>query len=139
MRRNREEDFRAGLEILEPFLAELDFALKVLPATRAAEGTCYSALFVWGNHAVTLTHLFGLDSVTYSVGMMSVEHTRYLDALGVREGAGFPVTADDPLAGYHALLGDLESRLMPFFEEPDREFMDIAAIWGQRRRPAATG
>jgi hypothetical protein len=139
VRHNREEDFRAGLQALVPFFEEQDFTLKVRPPHLGDEGTYYSAQFTWGNHAVTLIHLFGLGAVTYSVGGMSIDHVAYLEALGAGEGAAFPVADDDPLSGYRALLSDLETRMKPFFEEPDREFMDIAASHGQPSRPWLPG
>jgi hypothetical protein len=135
MRLNREEDFLAGLEILRPFFEERDFELRKFEPYPDKEGVTYSAQFVWGNHTVTLTHMFSLGPVTYSVGRMSIEHTAYLDALGVRKDASFPAFADDSISGYSALLQDLETRLTPFFEEPDREFMELAAKHGSQGRP----
>jgi hypothetical protein len=136
---NREEDFRAGIELLTPLFEQQDFALKLRDPFDAEDGTYYSAQFVWGNHAVTLVHHFGLSSVTYSVGAMLVEHEAYLVALGVRPDAGYPTQSDDPIAGYRGLLGDLEGRLRPYFEEPDREFMEIAEAHGRRGRPWLPG
>jgi len=132
VRLNREEDFLAGIEILEPFFAAQDFQLRVYPPFRDKEGTFYFAQFVQGNHAVTLEHLASLGPVTYSVGSMSIRHEDYLDALGVRIGAAFPAFASDSATGYSALLSDLESRMTPFFEAPDREFMEIAEVHGRR-------
>lgn len=131
----REQDFLAGLEVLKPFFEERDFELLIRPPFIDAEGTYYSAQFVWGNHAVTLVHLFGLGPVTYTVGGMSIEHLAYLEALGIRNAAAFPTADDDSLSGYNALLQDLENRLTPFFEEPDREFMELASTHGERFRP----
>lgn len=136
MRRNSEDDFHAGLEALRPFFTDWDYELKIHPPHHAEDGVYHSAQFIWGSHAVTLIHHFGLGPVTYTVGAMTVEHTAYLEALGVRVDSAFPVSDDDdPVAGYHALLSDLESRLMPYFEEPDREFMEVAATYGHRGRP----
>jgi len=132
LRLNREEDFRAGLDILAPFFEAWEYQLRDLSPLVDEVGTHYSAQFAWGNHTVTLTHLFGLDSVTYTVGAMSIEHEAYLDALTVRTGAAYPATDNDSIAGYHALLSDLETRMSPFFESPEREFMELAVMHGRR-------
>lgn len=135
MRLNRETDFCAGLDILVPFFEAWDYQLRVFPPVVDGEVTHYSAQFTWGNHTVTLIHLFGLGSVIYTVGAMSIEHEAYLDALTVRTGAAYPATADDPIAGYSALLSDLETRMTPFFESPEREFMELASMHGRRGQP----
>lgn len=129
---NDEADFLAGLEVLRPFFEEYDFDLRAQPPRENDAGTAYSAQFVWGNHRVTLVHRAVLRSVTYTIGTTSLEHASYLEALGVRQDAAFPPKSDDPAAGYVALLSDLHSRMMPFFEEPDREFMELADAARQR-------
>lgn len=139
MRRNREEDFRAGLELLSPFFEAEGFDLVVYPPHEDDAGTFYSAQFTWSGRAVTLVHLFDLESVTYSIGQMMIEHSAYLDALGVKRDAAFPPSAEEPLAGYTALLSDLESRMTPFFVEPDRDFFEIAALHGKRGLPRIPG
>lgn len=127
---HREEEFLAGLAILAPFFQANDFELKVLPSVAEEEGTRFSAQFSWGNHAVTLVQSASLGPVTYSIGGWSLEHTAYLEAMGVQRGATFPACrageGDSALAGYSALLVDLERLIRPFFEEPDREFIELA-------------
>jgi len=137
MSHNREDDFLAGLALLTPFFEEQGYELQVYPPYAAEEGTYYFARFFWGNHSVTLVHADGLERVTYTVGGMSIEHEAYLDALAVRMGSSFPADSgsDDPLAGYRGLLGDLETRITPFFEFPEREFMEFAATHGRRGLP----
>ncbi|PKQ30419.1 MAG: hypothetical protein CVT60_00125 [Actinobacteria bacterium HGW-Actinobacteria-10] len=133
MSHDSHEDFRAGLDILSPFFEAEGFELVVYPPFAQDESTYLSAQFVWSGRAVTLVHRSGLESVVYSIGQMLVEHTAYLEALGVRPDSAFPPAHDaDPAAGYTALLSDLESRLRPFFDEPDREFFEIAAVHGER-------
>jgi len=139
VRQNREEDFRAGLEVLMPFFEARDFGLRVYPPFLAEEGTYFSAQFTWGNHAVTLVHLLDLGSVTYSIGAVSMEHEAYLDALRVKRGAAFPAADDDSVSGYAALLSDLETRMTPFFEEPDRDFVELAAVHGRQGRARIPG
>lgn len=137
--RTAEADFHAGLELLTPFLEERDFELIVHPPLADDEQTFYSAQYVWSSRAITLIHLHGLASVTYSIGQWCLEHVPYLEALGVREDSAFPPAIDDPLAGYRALLNDFETRLAPFFDEPDREFIELAQMHGQRGRPYIPG
>lgn len=139
MERNREEDFVAGLDILTPFFEAEGFELVVHPPHTAEAGAFYSAQFVWSGRAVTLVHLFDLESVTYSIGQMMIEHSAYLDALGGRRDSSFPPSARESLAGYAALLSDLETRMTPFFEEPDRDFFEIAALHGERGLPRLPG
>lgn len=139
MRLNREEDFRSGIELLTPFFEEHDFELNVYPSSPGADGDYYSAQFVWSMRAVTIVHRFGLEAVTYSIGQWCLDHAAYLDALNVREGSAFPAQDEDPVAGYRALLSDFETRLRPFFEEPDREFIEIAMVQGTRGRPWIPG
>ncbi|MHB9003655.1 MAG: hypothetical protein ACYC6C_06265 [Coriobacteriia bacterium] len=140
MTRNLQDDFRAGLEILSPFFDAEGFELVVHPPFTDDSGTYYPAQYLWSGRAVTLVHRFGLESVVYSIGQMVVEHTAYLEALGVRPDSAFPPADDaDPVAGYAALLGDIESRLRPFFDEPDREFFEIAMTYGERGIPSIPG
>jgi hypothetical protein len=126
-----EHDFLTGLQILAPYFEAQDFELRVYPPLAGQDGTIYFAQFVWGNHAVTLQHHRALGPVTYSVGAMSLTHEEYLAALGVAMGAAFPPDHAGGVAGYSALLSDLESRLSPFFEAPDREFTELASLHGR--------
>lgn len=137
MTHNSQDDFLAGLAVLTPFFEEQGYELQVYPPYVDDDGTYYFARYFWGNHSVTLVHADGLDRVTYTVGGMSMEHEAYLDALTVRLGSAFPaaVSADDPLSGYRGLLGDLETRITPFFEFPEREFMEYAVTYGRRGLP----
>jgi hypothetical protein len=136
---SQEREFKAGLEILSPFFDARDFDLRIYPPVPDGGGTVYSAQFVWGNHSVTLIHRASLSDVAYSIGAMSIEHAAYLQALGVLMGATFPALTDDPLEDYRGLLADLEERVTPFFEEPDRDFMEIAEIHGHRGHPWLPG
>lgn len=121
-----QERFVTGLEVLRPFLESLDYRLEtVLDAEEP--GTC-RARFNDGRRSIFLTHDEGLRLVVYSIGRFSIEHTAYLDALGVRLGAAFPPL--DPAEGYSALLLDLQDLLVPFFEFPDRDFIEIAQLHG---------
>jgi len=54
---------------------------------------------------------------------------------GSPAGALFPTAhafAGDSVTGYRGLLGDLETRLRPFFEGPARDFAAIAIAHGRR-------
>jgi hypothetical protein len=132
----QEHDFMAGLDTLAPFFEARDFDLRIYPPALGNEGEIvYSAQFMWGNHAVTIVHRVGLSDVVYSIGAMWIEHAAYLEALGVLMAAAFPASTDDWREDYRGLLADLEARVTPFFEEPDRDFMEIAELHGHRGRP----
>lgn len=140
MTRNSQDEFHAGLDVLAPYFEAEGFELVIHPPFTHDQETYYSAQFLWGGRAVTLVHRSGLESVVYSIGQMRLEHTAYLEALGVRPDSAYPPAHDaDPVAGYAALLSDLESRLRPFIDEPDREFFEIAAMHGERGLPSIPG
>ena len=66
-----------------------------------------------------------------------MEHTFYVQALGLTAAAKFPCFTDDSISGYPALLHDLENLLSPFFVGPEDEFIAIAKLCmqAQQRRP----
>jgi hypothetical protein len=73
-----------------------------------------------------LNHLYSLGPVIYSVREFSVEHTFYINELGLTNAAQFPCYVDDSISGYPALLHDLENLLLPFFVGPEDDFIAIA-------------
>lgn len=131
---DRQEVFEQGLALLVPFFEELDFVLIAAPCDPDV-ASC-RAQFSWGHHLVSLSHGTRLDQVIYTIGTASIEHGAYLRALGVEHDARFTGGAIEGVDAYEALLGDLQSRLMPYFESPDREFMELAEVHGFRGRPA---
>ena len=63
----------------------------------------------------------------YSIRELSVEHTFYIQALGLTASARFPCFADDSISGYPALLHDIENLLSPFFAGREHDFSAIAS------------
>ena len=125
-RYNRKEDFELGLNQLVPFFESVGFSLFRGEPSIDREGTSYSARFVRSPRAVELNHLYSLGPVIYSIRKFSVEHTFYVQELGAIAAAQFPCFVDNSIAGYPALLHDLENLLSPFFTGPENDFIAIA-------------
>jgi len=133
-RYNKQEDFEFGLAELAPFFESLGFSLSRGEPDADKGGTSYSARFVCPPRSVELNHLYSLGPVIYSIRDFSIEHTFYVQALGLAAGARFPCFTDDSVSGYSALLYDLENFLSPFFTGAEDDFISIAAQYMQRQQ-----
>jgi hypothetical protein len=58
--------------------------------------------------ALELHTRYALGIVNYLVRDQSIEHSRLMEALGVRADAAYPGYSDDPLDGFRHLRADLE-------------------------------
>jgi hypothetical protein len=125
-RYNKQEDFELGLSQLIPFFQSRGFSLSRGTPHSDREGTSFSARFVCFPRSVELNHLYSLSPVIYSNRQFSVEHSYYIQALGLTDAAQFPCFADDSVSGYPALLHDLENLLSPFFVGQEGEFIAVA-------------
>ena len=125
-RYNRQEDFELGLSQLIPFFRSRGFSLFRSTPHRDREGTSFSARFVCSPRSVEVNHLYSLGPVIYSIRAFSVEHTYYVQALGLTAAARFPCFADDSTSGYPALLHDLETLLSLFFVGSEGDFIALA-------------
>jgi hypothetical protein len=133
-RYNKQEDFEFGLAKVSPFFDSLGFSLSRAEPYSDKAGTSYSARFIRSSRSVELNHLYSLGPVIYSNREFSVEHTFYIQALGVTATAQFPSFADDSISGYPALLHDLQNLLSPFFTGPEGEFIAIAERYMQEQQ-----
>ena len=125
-RYNKQEDFDLGLSQVIPFFASRGFLLSRGEPDSDKPGTSYSARFSRSPRTVELNHLYSLGPVIYSVREFSVEHTFYINELGLTNAAQFPCYVDDSISGYPALLHDLENLLLPYFAGPEDDFIAIA-------------
>ena len=133
-RYNRKADFEFGLSQIVPFFDSLGFSLHRGQPYSDRAGTSYSARFVRSPRSVELNHLYSLGPVIYSIGEFSVEHTFYIQALGLAAAAQFPCFADDSISGYSAWLHDLNHVLSPFFVGPVDDFTAIAKRYTEEQR-----
>jgi hypothetical protein len=133
-RYNKREDFEAGLEVLGPFFDSLGYARTIADAFRDKEGDFYSASFTLLPRSVEVQHLYSLGPVIYRIGDFYIEHTPYLEALGMATSAHYPCYDDDSRAGYRALLHDLRTLLSPFFTSSQEEFSQIASPFMAKQR-----
>ena len=133
-RYNKQEDFEFGLAQVAPFFKALGFSLSRGEPDTDKAGTSYSARFVCPPRSVELNHLYSLGPVIYSIRDFSIEHTFYVQALGLAAGARFPCFTDDSVSGYPALLYDLENLLSPFFTGAEDDFISIVAQYMQRQQ-----
>lgn len=133
-RYNKQEDFEFGLAQVAPFFKSLGFSLSRGEPDTDKAGTSYSARFVYPPRSVELNHLYSLGPVIYSIRDFSVEHTFYVQALGLTAGAHFPCFTDDSISGYPALLYDLENLLSPFFTGAEDDFISIATQYMQAQQ-----
>jgi hypothetical protein len=133
-RYNRKEDFEFGLAQIAPFFDSLGFSLHRDQPYSDRAGTSYSARFVRTPRSVDLSHLYSLGPVIYSISEFSVEHTFYIQALGLTAAAQFPCFADDSTSGYSALLHDLKNLLSPFFGGPEGDFITVTKRYMQEQR-----
>jgi hypothetical protein len=131
---NRQEDFELGLSQLMTFFDALGFSLFRDEPQTDRSGTSYSARFIRVPRSVELNHLYSLGPVIYSIREFSVEHTYYIQALGVTAAAQFPCFADDSISGYPALLHDLQHLLSPFFVGSEADFIAIARPYMQAQQ-----
>jgi hypothetical protein len=132
-RYNKRKDFEAGLEHISPFFNSLGYSRTIAKPFREKEGVFYSATFKSRPRLVELHHLYSLGPVIYRVGNYFIEHTPYLEALGVASSAHYPSYDDDSRAGYPALLHDLRTLLSPFFASSEEEFSQIASPFMRRQ------
>ena len=133
-RYNKREDFEAGLEVLGPFFDSLGYSRTVADDFRDKEGDFYSAAFTLLPRSVEVHHLYSLGPVIYRIGDFHIEHTPYLEALGVGSSAKYPSYDDDSRAGYPALLHDLRTLASPFFTSSQEEFSRIASPFMDKQR-----
>jgi hypothetical protein len=133
-RYNKQEDFEFGLAQVAPFFKSLGFSLSRGEPDTDKAGTSYSARFLCPPRSVELNHLYSLGPVIYSIRNFSVEHTFYVQALGLTAGARFPCFTDDSISGYSALLYDLENLLSPFFTGAEDDFISIATQYMQAQQ-----
>jgi len=133
-RYNKREDFEAGLQVLGPFFDSLGYACTVADGFRDKEGDFYSAAFTLLPRTVEVHHLYSLGPVIYRMGDFHIEHTPYLEALGLATSARYPSYDDDSRAGYRALLYDLGTLLSPFFTISQEEFLRIASLFMDKQR-----
>jgi hypothetical protein len=130
-RYNKLEDFEAGLELLIPFFASHGYVLTRQQPYRD-RSVLYSARFELPPRSVELHHEFSLGRVIYRMRDHYIEHTPYLQALGVASTAHYPSYEDDSRAGYPVLLHDLQTLLTPFFNCTSEEFAGSASHFMQR-------
>jgi hypothetical protein len=133
-RYNRKEDFELGLSQLIPFFDSLGFAVTLGEPDIDKAGTSYSARFIRPPRSVELNHLYSLGPVIYSIRKFSVEHSFYINALGVSSAAQFPCFVDDSVSGYPALLHDLQHSLSSFFVGAEQTFIAIAERYMQAQQ-----
>jgi hypothetical protein len=133
-RYNKHEDFEFGIAQVAPFFESLGFSLFRGEPYLDKAGTSYSAHFTRSPRSVELNHLYSLGPVIYSIGEFSVEHTFYIQALGLTSAAQFPCYADDSISGYPALLHDIENLLTPFFGDPEDHFIAVAKEYVQAQQ-----
>jgi hypothetical protein len=136
-RYNKREDFEAGLQIITPFFDSLGYSRTIAEPFWDKEGNFFSATFSKQPRSVEVHHLFSLGPVIYRIGGHFIEHTPYLEALGVASSAHYPSYDDDSRAGYPALLYDLRTLLSPFFTSSPEEFSRIASPLMERQRQRA--
>lgn len=133
-RYNRKEDFEFGLAQIAPFFGSLGFSLHRGQPYSDRAGTSHSARFVRTPRSVDVNHLYSLGPIIYSIRAFSVEHTFYIEALGLTAAPQFPCFADDSISGYPALLHDLQNLLTPFFAGPEDDFIAIAKRYMQLQK-----
>jgi hypothetical protein len=133
-RYNKREDFDAGLEVLSPFFDSLGYLRTISEPFRDKEGDFFTATFSQQPRSVEVHHLYSLGPVIYRMGEYFIEHSPYLDALGVASSAHYPSFDDDSRAGYPALVHDLQSLLSPFFTGSPEEFSRVATPFMERQR-----
>jgi len=126
-RYNKREDFEAGLEQICPFFDSSGYSRTIAEPFRDKEGVFYSASFTLPPRSVEVHHLYSLGPVIYRIGEFFIEHTPYLEALGVASSAHYPSYDDDSRAGYAALLQDLRTLLAPFFTSSEETFSRVAS------------
>ena len=133
-RYNKQQDFEDGLAQLASFFDSRGFSVSRAKPSREQEGTFYSARFIRPPRSVSITHLYSLGPVIYSISEFSVEHAFYTTALGVSSVAHYPSYEDDSVSGYPALLSDLETVVSPFFTGPEQDFIAIASGYMEQQR-----
>ena len=137
-RYNKRQDFDVGLEVISPFFDSLGYSRAIAEPFWDKEGNFFSATFSQQPRSVEVHHLFSLGPVLYRIGGYFIEHTPYVEALGVASSAQYPSYDDDSSAGYPALLHDLRTLLSPFFTSSQEEFSRIASPFMERQRQRAT-
>ncbi len=133
-RYNKQEDFEAGVTGVTPFFKSLGYRCAIAEPRVDKEGVFYLARFTCEVRSVELHHLYSLGPVFYKLGEHFIEHTAYLEALGVETEARYPSYEDDSRSGYTALLQDLKSLLPPFFNGPIEAFTVAAIAYMDRQR-----
>jgi hypothetical protein len=135
-RYNKPEDFEAGLRVITPFFVSLGYALEVAPPYYD-RGYLLAASFQLPPRTVEVHHQFSLGPVIYRMGDFFIEHTPYLEALGVASSAHYPTYEDNSQAGYPALLHDLQHLLSPFFTTTLEVFAGPASLFMEQSRKKA--
>jgi hypothetical protein len=130
-RYNRQEDFEAGVELVTPFFKSPGYVRRIAERQTDKEGVFFLATFSFEPRSVELHHLFSLGPVIYKIGDYYIEHTSYLEALGLASNAHYPSYEDDACSGYAALLQDLRSLLSPFFTGTVEAFSPVASTYMQ--------
>lgn len=132
-RYNKQEDFEAGVKTVTPFFESLGYRCATVEPQVDKEGVFYLARFTCEARSVELHHLYSLGPVFYRMGEHLIEHTAYLEALGVAVEARYPSCEDDSRSGYAALLQDFKTLLSPFFNGPVEDFTVAAFAYMDRQ------
>jgi len=114
-----------GAAILYPLLSAHGFVFEPVSVGSGSGGRFAAGRFVRSNRRLDLGYRYSLGPVSYSVGLVSLEHSDYVRAVSGGRGSypGFP---SEPLEGFRHLLADLERYGRTFLNGSEAAFALLA-------------
>jgi len=97
-----------GCTILDPVLVPEGFSFKVIETAKGSGGHYAVGSYSARNRTLELHARWALGIVRYGIREEWIDHSRLMEALGVRDRAAYPGFSDDPLDGFRHLRADLE-------------------------------
>src|SRR5262245_53172019 len=104
---NPRTTLRRGAAILDAVLVPRGFRFEFRGHDLGSGGEFAWGEYVRGDRRLELHFRYSLGLVTYHAAELTLDHSRYMAALGAAERAAYPGFSNDPLAAFRDLAHDL--------------------------------
>ena len=132
--RDPKSELEAGIVILDPALLPHGFIFHFQNSGRGSGGNFAWGKYVRGDRSLDLHHRWGLGIIQYNIADLSIDHSAYLNSLGVdNESDLLSTPLESGLDRYHALRSDIENFCSDFVTGPAIEWAAAAKLDGQLR------
>jgi hypothetical protein len=129
------ELLQAGVEVLNPFLNSVGYHFQFDHDGQGSGGYYACGRFACGNRSIELHHRWGLGIVNYQFSGFSLDHSAYLDGLGLdRDSHYLWLRLEAGIDRYEGLLEDLRQFCADFLTGTASQWMSIALANAEARK-----